>query len=145
MLPKLSAINKNRRIVFIVATNHIERFDVAIRRPGRFDRLIQILPPKISAKLNKEEWSALKAHLKKHRVEIKSISQEKIGPADLTYAEFDTLNIKLLKLGNRHALEEAIKEALSRCTMNLEIEVEQNVKRTWKQICEEQKKFIRLT
>src|SRR5262249_40909569 len=41
MLPKLSAINKERRIIFLLATNFIGSFDAAFRRGGRFDMLLQ--------------------------------------------------------------------------------------------------------
>ena len=37
MLPKLADIHSHGRIVFFMATNHQERFDEAIKRPGRFD------------------------------------------------------------------------------------------------------------
>lgn len=45
MLPKLSEVRDTRRIVFIVATNYIEGIDEAIRRQGRFDEKLAILPP----------------------------------------------------------------------------------------------------
>jgi hypothetical protein len=51
MLPKLAAINKRRRIVFIVATNHIDNFDLAISRTGRFDLILPVLPPTTEEKL----------------------------------------------------------------------------------------------
>ena len=53
MLPKLTLINKQRRIVFILATNHVEQFDFAISRMGRFDRMIQIMPPTAAEKRRK--------------------------------------------------------------------------------------------
>ena len=45
MLPKLSRIHGRGTIVFIVATNYIDRFDVAISRLGRLDKVFQVLPP----------------------------------------------------------------------------------------------------
>jgi hypothetical protein len=53
MLPKLARIQKRKRLVFLVATNHIDQFDVAINRPGRFDMIVQVMPPRAAAKL---EW-----------------------------------------------------------------------------------------
>jgi ATP-dependent Zn protease len=32
-------------VVLLAATNHVERVDAALRRPGRFDRTFEILPP----------------------------------------------------------------------------------------------------
>jgi ATP-dependent 26S proteasome regulatory subunit len=55
MLPKLAAISKRRRIVFIVATNFIDHFDIAIRRPGRFDALLQVMTPTAQEKL--KHWN----------------------------------------------------------------------------------------
>ncbi len=58
MLPKLTFINERRRILFILATNHIEQFDFAISRLGRFDRIIQIMPP--SAREKRRRWTSSK-------------------------------------------------------------------------------------
>jgi hypothetical protein len=55
MLPKLANIHKRASLVFIIATNHIGEFDIAIRRQGRFDRLVQIMPPTSEAKLSKHD------------------------------------------------------------------------------------------
>ena len=56
MLPKLAKINKERRILFIVATNYINSFDVAISRPGRFDLVLQMMPPLAREKLAHQKW-----------------------------------------------------------------------------------------
>ena len=63
MLPKLAAINKERKIVFLLATNFISGFDAAFRRGGRFDMLLQVMPPNLAAKLSADpekfpEWAA---------------------------------------------------------------------------------------
>ncbi|WP_445503383.1 AAA family ATPase [Microvirga sp. G4-2] len=46
-------------VVLIAATNHLDRVDPALRRPGRFDRLIEIAPPDVEGLI-----SILRAHLK---------------------------------------------------------------------------------
>jgi ATP-dependent Zn protease len=46
-------------VVLIAATNHLDRVDPALRRPGRFDRLIEIAPPDVEGLIN-----ILRAHLK---------------------------------------------------------------------------------
>lgn len=58
MLPKLASIHKRATLVFIIATNNIRQFDLAIRRPGRFDRVVQILPPEYKEKISKKNWGA---------------------------------------------------------------------------------------
>jgi hypothetical protein len=51
MLPKLSRLHNQSRVLFFMATNHLRNFDDAIKRPGRFDLLVHVRPPSWSAKL----------------------------------------------------------------------------------------------
>lgn len=51
MLPKLTALHDHGRLIFFMATNFQERFDAAIKRTGRFDLLLCMGPPTLSAKL----------------------------------------------------------------------------------------------
>jgi SpoVK/Ycf46/Vps4 family AAA+-type ATPase len=90
MLPKLAALSARRRIVYIIATNHLERFDVAIRRPGRFDLILPVMPPTSQEKLKrwpvlKERLDAIRAVDKTHAEELRRLI------ADLTYSECDAL------------------------------------------------------
>ena len=50
MLPKLAELWEARKILYFVATNHINYFDSAIIRSHRFDALILVSPPSFSAK-----------------------------------------------------------------------------------------------
>jgi ATPase family associated with various cellular activities (AAA) len=45
MLPKLADLHKRARVMFFMATNHMQQLDPAITRPGRFDLLLCIGPP----------------------------------------------------------------------------------------------------
>ena len=63
MLPKLADINEQRKIVFLLATNFVGDFDTAFSRPGRFDMRLQVMPPKVSEKINHAGWEVLKAAL----------------------------------------------------------------------------------
>jgi len=45
MLPKLSRLHDESRVLFFMATNHLRSFDEAITRPGRFDLLVHVRPP----------------------------------------------------------------------------------------------------
>lgn len=45
MLPKFGELYDKGNIIFIAVTNHIRRFDPAIRRRGRFDLVIPVEPP----------------------------------------------------------------------------------------------------
>ncbi|OBI57362.1 hypothetical protein A5705_19970 [Mycobacterium sp. E787] len=45
MLVKLNDLREEKRSIFIIATNYAERIDNAIKRPGRIDLQIPLLPP----------------------------------------------------------------------------------------------------
>lgn len=51
MLPKLAELWKNRKVLYFVATNHIEFFDKAITRAERFDAVWFVSPPSFDSKL----------------------------------------------------------------------------------------------
>jgi cell division protease FtsH len=63
-------------VVLIAATNHLDRVDPALRRPGRFDRLIEIAPPDVEG-LTK----ILRAHLKGELADadLSSVAQLLLG------------------------------------------------------------------
>jgi hypothetical protein len=69
MLPKLASIHKQGSLVFIIATNHVAEFDLAIRRRGRFDRVVQVMPPTYEAKMSKSSWGPEKNLNLKTRME----------------------------------------------------------------------------
>lgn len=51
MLPKILELHDHGRVIFFMATNFQHRFDPAIKRPGRFDELLCMGPPSLTAKL----------------------------------------------------------------------------------------------
>jgi hypothetical protein len=51
MLPKLAELWDARKILYFVATNHINYFDSAIIRSHRFDSLMLVSPPSCTAKI----------------------------------------------------------------------------------------------
>lgn len=51
LLPKLQELADRASSLFFVATNHFETMDGAVRRPGRFDFKLQIMPPSYEEKL----------------------------------------------------------------------------------------------
>ena len=51
MLPKVAELWKQRRVIYLVATNYVEEFDAAITRAQRFDALISMPPPAYRRKL----------------------------------------------------------------------------------------------
>jgi ATPase family associated with various cellular activities (AAA) len=53
MLPKLAELWDSQKILYFVATNHINYFDSAIIRSHRFDALILVSPPSFGAKVRR--------------------------------------------------------------------------------------------
>src|ERR1700722_14059526 len=51
MLPKLAELWESRKVMYFVATNHIELFDRAITRSQRFDAVIFVSPPSFDSKV----------------------------------------------------------------------------------------------
>lgn len=87
MLPKLAAINKQRRIVFLLATNFVSQFDAAFSRGERFDMVAQVMPPTYDAKMGNKDW---KQHLEAFIDALPSQEarlQAEEALADLTFLE----------------------------------------------------------
>jgi SpoVK/Ycf46/Vps4 family AAA+-type ATPase len=108
MLPKLASIHKRATLVFIIATNNIQQFDLAIRRPGRFDRVVQIMPPTFEAKLTKKNWGSkenvdIGQKLRTLSVEITPQITERLGA--LTFGECDAF---ATELANARTSQEAV-------------------------------------
>jgi len=136
MLPKLAAINDERKIVFLLATNHVSDFDAAFSRGGRFDMILQVMPPTRDAKLAFSEWASI---LTGALAEFKS---KKLAEAnecleDLTYLETQQL-VFVLAMQPEDVFEE-LKKARASGTMS-----RKNGDKTWKVTCEEDRAQIRL-
>jgi hypothetical protein len=50
MLPKLASLWDQKRVIFLMATNHKQHLDPAITRPNRFDLLLCVAPPSWTSK-----------------------------------------------------------------------------------------------
>jgi hypothetical protein len=88
MLPKLALLWTQRRIIFFVATNHIEYFDAAIVRSERFDVLVFVPLPSFQKKMR-----AL---------------QERLGPdvsITVTQLEIEAAMARIAKLAARKRAE----------------------------------------
>jgi hypothetical protein len=138
MLPKLTAISRHRRIVFLLATNHIDKFDFAIRRPGRFDLILQILPPTLDAKYRR--WPEVKEILEGRKTDRLEW---------LTYQEFAAFVASIPKKLSGEELDEFIENACDRCTAAQAVggetqeKVSEESTETWIKRCEQQTKYIR--
>jgi hypothetical protein len=137
MLPKLALINKQRKIVFLLATNYVSDFDAAFSRRGRFDMMLQVLPPTAESKCKFPEWgptltSALGKILSKAKWK-----QAEAALADLTFLETQQL-VAALEKGVADPFAEIL-GARDKGTLN-----QLNGKKTWKAIAAEEEKINRL-
>jgi hypothetical protein len=139
MLPKLASIHKRATIVFIIATNNIGDFDIAVRRQGRFDHLIQVMPATYDAKMTKKDWGASKIDigraLRRLKVTMNFETERKIG--DLTYGECEDFATDLASATSKKAAQSMLEDHWSRCTLNSEVPGEK-VQKTWRQRCEKE-------
>lgn len=140
MLPKLAQIYNRRRIIFIVATNHIEQFDFAILRPGRFDMILQIMPPSTEEKLRK--WNDVSERFLELKIDIDKEVETRKKISHMTYAEFQQLIIKLKPAENEHHARMIIDVASSSSTLMQPMADKEGS--TWASVCEEQERYIRI-
>jgi SpoVK/Ycf46/Vps4 family AAA+-type ATPase len=65
MLTQLNDLRRQQSCIFIVATNRLRSFDAAVTRPGRFDLLLFVGTPNLSARVER-----LKSKLSKVRLSV---------------------------------------------------------------------------
>jgi hypothetical protein len=136
MLPKLAAINRERKIVFLLATNHVSGFDAAFSRPGRFDMLLQVMQPTLASKLAFSKWSQiLKRSLGGLGGEEKKIAENRI--ADLTFLETRRLVRELNDAAEAGRIISVIGSAWTACTLENPSDMRERCKK-------EAREYIRL-
>lgn len=158
MLPKLIKINKSRKIVFLLATNFVTNFDSAFSRRGRFDLMLQVLPPSFDEKI--KNWPTLHEKYKNYNGKNKNELKNKIEL--LTYDETHELSHKLESAGE---FEGAVYDSFNSSTMNhvydSNIQSSNSIEeitstdtknssdptahiRTWETVCEKEREYLRL-
>jgi len=143
MLPKLANIYKRARLVFIIATNNIAQFDPAIQRPGRFDHIVQVMPPTYDAKITKTNWGAesnvdLEGRFKS--LGIKPDKKIKQQLNDLTYLECDAFATDLAKAGSAMEAKEGLDYHWKHCILQM---ANRDDKRTWAKRCKAEEHLSR--
>jgi hypothetical protein len=135
MLPKLASIHNRATLVFIIATNNIGDFDIAIRRQGRFDRVVQVMPPTYRAKI-KADWGSSKLNVgvkfKKLGVKLTPKMKQQLG--DLTYGEFDVFATELASATTKQMARSLLSSCWKECT--LQTRVSKDKPTTWKIRCD---------
>jgi hypothetical protein len=134
MLPKLANIYKRGALVFIIATNHVGEFDLAIRRQGRFDRVVQIMPPSYPAKITKKNWGRdknvdLEAKLVEPEAPVTEQINHQLGM--LTYDECEVFATAIATLTAPTDSVMLLKTHWDACTLNTRVSPDK--KMTWAQ------------
>lgn len=117
MLPKLTALSAQRRLVLILATNHLEMLDTAITRLGRFDMIVPVMPPTLEAKLHK--WTDVARKYDELGVDDRSDAGAKTRASlsILTYSEFSAIAPRLAYVDSATEFRSIAREAEDRSTM----------------------------
>lgn len=133
MLPKLASIHNRATLVFIIATNKIGDFDIAIRRQGRFDLVMQVMPPTYKAKI-KAHWGSAKLNIgvKFNKLGFKLTPNMKQQLGDLTYGECDAFATELAGTTSKQAAISVLNGCWKRCTLQTRV----SKGTTWKLRCE---------
>ncbi len=156
MLPKLVLINSERKIVFLLAMNYVSGFDAAFSRGGRFDMLVQVMPPNLKAKYKK--WPILRKKIALMTVKDKrKIAEGQIS--DLTYSECETLVAKLDGANTSSTVARKVAAAHKSCTLEKPNDTSAEAppegkaatenngghkRSTWKETCKWERIFIRV-
>jgi len=142
MLPKLASIHKRATLVFIIATNNIGEFDLAIRRRGRFDHVLQIMPPTFDAKMAKKDWGPkeidVEGRLKALEVMVKDDIVQKLR--DLTYGEFEDFAADLASATDKQEAVTLLDSRWRQCTLQTNVSQEEE-KTTWADRCKAEERF----
>ncbi len=139
MLPKLAGINRGKHILFIVATNHIEQFDIAISRPGRFDLILQVMPPTAEEKLRRFD---VLAHHFEEVVRDDASRRDQLG--QLTYDETARLVDRLGDSTTRSDALRYLDQEFQSCTLNSPVDRLQRLNETWHAVSEQHRNRIRV-
>jgi SpoVK/Ycf46/Vps4 family AAA+-type ATPase len=138
MLPKLASIHDRATLVFIIATNNIGDFDIAIRRQGRFDRVVQVMPPTYKSKMTKKDWGAGKLNLQNtfRKLGVTMTAEIKRRLGDLTYGECDAFASELAKITDKQEAFTTLDGFWQKCTLQTRVsqaQVNQKGEITWEE------------
>ncbi|MFL6389688.1 MAG: AAA family ATPase [Terriglobales bacterium] len=143
MLPKLTRLHKQGTLIFIIATNNIGEFDLAIRRQGRFDHVVQVMPPTYDSKVKKRNWGVSKIDI---RLRLRELGVKMTGNiqkmiSDLTYLECDSFASDLAAATDKDSAKSILEGYWNDCTLRTPISKSNQT--TWEKRCEEERGFSR--
>lgn len=114
MLPRIVKLRNSKKLVFLVATNHIEDFDPAFTRPGRFDLVLPVMPPSATAKL--DHWPQVRGALAKHGLDTNA---KCLGQLEaLTYHELLSIEQRIVDAPGEGDLRTVLADAARNSTLD---------------------------
>jgi ATPase family protein associated with various cellular activities (AAA) len=145
MLPKLADMHRRSSLVFIIATNNIAEFDLAISREGRFDRVVQVMPPTFEAKIAYKTWGSGKDFdfevcFNKFNLLPDEDLERKVG--GFTYGETESLADDLSAATSPQNVLKAVNDLWSKCTLMRHVpkaHTRSEDEITWRERCEAEK------
>jgi hypothetical protein len=119
MLPKLTALHDRRQIVILLATNHVESFDSAIRRPGRFDMIVPVMQPTVEAKLGHVKWKSVAERIETLKIDLdhRQYSEIRKHLDALTFSEFSAIAERLSIASSLDDFKNIAADAYHSCTL----------------------------
>jgi hypothetical protein len=150
MLPKLTALHDRRQIVILLATNHVESFDSAIRRPGRFDMIVPVMQPTIEAKLAAPAWRAAADRVRELKIQfdLRKYGDIRQHLDALTYSEYNGVVTQLSAASSIEVFTRIASEAYHNCTLTQKLPVVEyesvDDQESWEQRVLSQQSKIRL-
>jgi hypothetical protein len=148
MLPKLASIHRRGTLVFLIATNNIAEFDLAISRQGRFDRVVQVMPPTFDAKMAYRGWGPsenLNIAEKLQAMGVKVDDEIRVHLEDLTFSECNLFAGELLNLLDPQEAIKKLNDRWRNCTLQRRVpkaHTSTQEESTWKERCQAEQSFI---
>jgi hypothetical protein len=117
MLPRIVKLRNSKKLVFLVATNHIESFDPAFTRPGRFDLVLPVMPPSAAAKLG--HWDQIRTAFQTYGLSSDPESLKWLET--LTYHEVLSIEARLASAPGRDEFCKVLQEAALNSTLDRKV------------------------
>lgn len=119
MLTKFQSLKSKKQNIFVLTTNRFEDLDIAVKRAGRFDGHIAVMPPDYKARIeilssligkyDEKHGTAFGKALNKD--DLQTIS---INTALFTYPELESVTLNVLETIDSNASAAAVREELIR-------------------------------
>jgi SpoVK/Ycf46/Vps4 family AAA+-type ATPase len=114
--------------------------DLAIRRPGRFDVILQVMPPSCEAKLESVKDIKLKTLLE----QIATDNHRRLQLAALTFDEFKILVKRSSGDFDIATALNILDQAYQKCTLTTPYDEDNDSSTTWESVCTTQASKVRL-